>query len=94
MFWLHVYICTTYPCLGPIEARTGCELELKLVTDDHEPLCGCLESNPNPLEKKPVLLTAESSLLSNLIILMLAKEIVLQEARHQSGGKGRAGRSL
>ena len=39
------------------------------VTDSFEPLCGHLESNRDPLEEQPVLLTAESSLVPKCNIL-------------------------
>ena len=37
------------------------------VTDGREPLCGCWESNPVPLEEQPVLLVTEPSFQPSMV---------------------------
>ena len=59
-----LYVCVSCVYLAPKEARRGLSdlLELELCMDGCEPPYECWDSNSGPVDKQPVLLTAEPSL--------------------------------
>lgn len=54
-----IYVCVPHVCLVPIEEGVG--IPRTVVTDSCELPYGLWERNPGPLEKQPLLLTAEPS---------------------------------
>ena len=58
MFRLNVSLCTMYvPSAYRVQKGKDTESPGTQVKDSCEPLCGCWEVNPGPLEEHPVLLT-------------------------------------
>lgn len=54
-----IYVCTSYACLLPEEARRAVGVPGTGVTDSCEPPRKCWESNPGLLQEKLVFLTTE-----------------------------------
>lgn len=71
-----VFVCLTecvlhaFPCP---QSPDECSSSSKLFADSCDPLCGCWEPNPEPLQKQQVLLSTEPHLFTFLQIINLTR---------------------